>query len=819
MYYAKLLTIENPNFPIENIPQNILCYAISTLNIGIINGSQALNTLKLLKTCNVTLDQQALSGLLPSSSEITSDTLASLGSLAVGLPTSTIQKLNGSVLVDNISNLSAINGWSVAQASTIVKKVLNTNYMITVQSLKNLGSLIIGLPSSKLDILSSSDILTLANNSKFTTYMEQAPLALKQRFVQKVIQASYTENVFQSVPANLASEIPASKLITSTLDISKINQMKFMPSQAQVLFQTVITQVTNYSILSSNVLQGFTCGAAKNITNDQFVSLTKSMTGKSVNLGSSQLRCLANRLSKNGAPADFANYSSEILLYLGPYNNPSQCKDYFTRVGQANIDLLVQEKRVALLNSARTCLNISSASKITKDTLQTLGSLVCDLPTEEITNSDPYIVQALQSCSSFTDPQKTAILQKLKSVYGNPSSWTSTNMEQIGTLSSTFDSNTLANINSTIKRQFFQGFLKTTKSQHKTIFTYVMSQLKVSARPATRATSDCEELTTEKIAKQQEYIVISYTAAQLDACINNITVKDNLEILGSLDFNTDQLNILKNKLNLALTPAVPEEYLFQIGNIARMYSTKEISQWNVTSVDTLAAVLEDASWQTNDSKINALVTQYLKSPSATLDGTALTVLAPYICGLDETLISIISENDLQNSTKPLDTSTCTQNQKDLLYKKMRTAYLSFQNYSNAYYQIMSTVLGGAPFGDLQLFAKIQPEMDLTTFTELNPNEVKKLSAQNIKDLLGNNVLDIKTISNSSVVQAWLSVNSKPEVNNLGLNETAGVPEKLPDDFIVIIPVPQKSGASPLSFVYLLYTCTLVAIFYINNLFL
>ncbi|CAJ0915214.1 unnamed protein product [Ranitomeya imitator] len=814
----------------------------------------------------------ALTGLLSSATKITSSLLQSLGSLAVGLSTSTIENTDSITLSDSLSTLSNIDGWTVTQASAIVSKIIQTDSPITVDMFQKLGTLIIGVSSSKINSLSSENILALASNSIFSAHMEQAPVALKQKFVQMIIHAS-SSNIFQSVPPNLASEIPASNLLSSSLNFSDISGMKWTTSQARIFFQTVLIQVTDYSKLSSNILQGFTCGAANKLNNNQFVNLIKSLNGKSVNLESSQLSCLANRLTTSGATADFSSYSSDVLLFLGPYTKPSECENYFTSVGKANIDLLAQgsARRVSLMSSARTCLNISSASVITKETLQKLGSLACDLSDNEIKNSDPYILQALKSCTSFTDSQKSAILLKLKATYGDPSLWTVSTMGQIGRLSSAIDGTTLKLINTAVKRQFFPGFLTTMKTYYKTVFLLVISQLKVSARIATRAAPECEELTTDLIAKQNEYIVISYTAGQLDACLSNITLKDNLEILGSLAFENNQLQVLKNKLNTIFPTTIPNEYLIQIGNIARMYSTDEISMWNITTVDTLADILEGASWQTNDSKIDAMVTQYLSSSTATLDGTALTVLAPYICGLNETTIQKIPDNELKNSSQPLDTSTCTQGQKDLLYSKMKSAYSTSDDSSNAYYEMMTTVIGvlcsallraedstavrrrrkGQRPGACALQYFVCPQQGRAKYacagavaedqkktscnedrrrrsgpeTPIRPDQQQdrpwKLSAENIKALLGNSISDIDTITNSSVLQAWVSVNTQTEINKLGLGVKGGVNETMPDDFIIISLVTPTSGASSSSFsvIYLLNACTLVAIFYINNLFL
>lgn len=48
---------------------------------------------------------------------------------------------------------------------------------------------------------------------------------------------------------------------------------------------------------------------------------------------------------------------------------------------------------------------------------------------------------------------------------------------------------------------------------------------------------------------------------------------------------------------------VPEPYLIQLGNIARMYSEEEMSFWNITSLDTLATLIQSASWNSSDPKV------------------------------------------------------------------------------------------------------------------------------------------------------------------------------------------------------------------------
>ncbi|XP_040214373.1 uncharacterized protein LOC120944382 [Rana temporaria] len=828
IYAAQLFFMGNSTLTVQRIPVNILCHAVGKIDLGNLPQAQAIIILQSLKTCgaNVSLGQEQLTNLLPSITNVTSETLATLGSAAVGLSPSVLADTSGSALKDNLQTLSSITSWSVTQASVIVSNLVQSNFQINAETLTKIGQLVIGVQSAEITKLSATDIQDLAKNTNFTGFIEQAPIVLKQQFVLQVIQTSSIRNktIFETVPFALAGEIPSYHLLASNLNVSTINQMQWTSSQAQVFFHTIITEVKSFSDLSVNILQGFTCGAAKTLTDDQFVSLIKTMNGKAVTIDSDQLSCIARRLTNGGAPTDFSSIPSNVLLFMGPYTSESQCKDYFTRVGQANIDLLPQgsTKRTSLLSNAKSCLNINTNS-ISKENLVTLGSLACDLTYQDITSSDSYVLEALKTCSSFTDNQRAAILTRLKEQYGDPSAWTLSNMTMIGSLSSTLNSDTLKLINKDVKIKFFPGVLHSMKVQHKTTFTFVIKQLRASAKSASRDDlMTCNEvITTATINDQTDFMAATYSAAQLQACITNKTLKDSLTVLGGLAFDDEQLQALKNRMDMIFPTGVPEPYLIQLGNIARVYSEKEMSLWNITSVDTLAALIQGTSWNSSDSRINVLVQRYLQlNPNSTVDAILLTVLAPYICSLNENLIKNINLDDLRNSAQPLQISTCSQSTKDLLFDKMKSALSSNDKTANGYYQIMKPVIGGAKASDLIAFSTNPLDMDLTTFTTLNPNELKQLSAQNIKNLVGVNVIDINTIANSTVLQAWAASHTQMEVNNLGLYVKAGVEDAVPDGVINIKPVSPTSGAgAPRCAFYLLLVCALVALLHMDNIFL
>ncbi|XP_053328000.1 mesothelin-like [Spea bombifrons] len=801
IFFSELIASKDPSISLTKVPRKILCYIIGKLNIGSVGESQALATANILKNCsisNITLGNDVLASLLSSVSTFTAETLGTLGSLAGALsPTAIIEKTTGSALQQSLPTLSKIETWSVAQASSVVKKITEVGFTINATSLGSLGSLVIGLEANTMDNLTSADISALANNTRFVSYMEQATTTLRQRFVQQVIQVALAskKNIFQVVPANLASEIPVSRLIMSINNVQELGQMKWTTSQAQVFFQKVMDNVTDYSNLSVNILQGFTCGATNSLNNSQFQSLIKSM--KNVTLQSSQLSCATKRLTNTDVSTDFKSYPSDVLLFIGSSSNTflPDCKDYFSLLGKSNIDLLPRTSpiRTTHLTNAKTCLKISGT--LTKDNLETLGFLACDLTASEIIAADPYILTVLRSCSSFTDLQKPAINSKIININGNPGNWTISTLKEIGNLASILSTSTLQQLPMALKIEFFPNFLGNIKIKYKTSFSYIMKQLKESPI-STRALPSCTNLTTDIIVKQKDFIAVSYPSSALETCLDASVMVDNLDTLGSLAFDDSQLLVLRKKLDVAFTNGIPEDYLLQLGNIARMYSTDEIAKWNITRLQTLSSLIEKGSWESNDTKVNALVSRYLQQPRASLDGTTLTILAPKVCSLSGDNIGRISSDAIGSSTVPMDTSTCSQTNKNILFSKLKSAYQSFADSKYAYYLLLQPAIGGARAADLIQLSKDSPNMDINVFAGLNPEEVKNLAASTIKDLLGQNVADLSSIASSDLIKGWVAMNTQTAVNLLGLNLPAGVKEPTPNGFIVLDLATQPSGAAP-----------------------
>ncbi|EMP36896.1 Cytosolic Fe-S cluster assembly factor NARFL [Chelonia mydas] len=617
-------------------------------------------------------------------------TLITMQNPSIGLGSGWAKPSAGKVL----PLLSAAGGWSPAQASIVIKKVIQNGYQINkASSVLILGKLALGLPVNVLDKLDNKDTLLLAEDQNFTESMERAPLPVKHKFVQRILQ-SVTESTFLNIPDKLVDQIPLSRLAFPQININEINQKKWTATQASVFFQAVLKSMQQYSSLSSAVLQGFSCGAANFLNNSQFASLAKAM----------------------------------------------------------------RDKRTRLEDRQGT-----STLSFSKENLQILGNLSCALNGSDIAKSDPYILKVLQSCMSFTQDQLTAIEQQLKNKYGSPSTWTVSTLTDMGILASGLMSSTLQRISETEKTQFFPDFLSQLKTWNRNQFTYILKQLANPQRQK-RAATDCTRtpLTTEVVVKQRDLLASKYTSSSdLDACLPDDVLRNNLETLGKMEFQDPLLQVLKLKLD-KIFGTLPEDYLPLLGNIARMYTTAEIANWNITTAETLSALLTGTSWQQDLPKVKSLVTRPLEANGNQFDGTILTMLAPHICALEDTQIKAISSEAIRETSRPMNTSLCSQRQKNLLYSQLRAAYEENQSSPDAYYQLLKPAIGGAPTKDLIKFASGYPVMDVATFTVLNPDEVQKLSAQNLKDLLGANLPELNNLADDPVVKAWTQAHNQSE---------------------------------------------------------
>lgn len=81
---------------------------------------------------------------------------------------------------------------------------------------------------------------------------------------------------------------------------------------------------------------------------------------------------------------------------------------------------------------------------------------------------------------------------------------------------------------------------------------------------------------------------------------------------------------------------------------------------------------------------------------------------------------------------------------------------------------MKPYVGGARADDLRFLANNSVNMDFATFRGLDPEEVKKLSADTLINLLGVYLPTLQSGVNETVVMVWVASHPESEVRKLGL---------------------------------------------------
>ncbi|XP_078413774.1 mesothelin-like protein [Cetorhinus maximus] len=181
----------------------------------------------------------------------------------------------------------------------------------------------------------------------------------------------------------------------------------------------------------------------------------------------------------------------------------------------------------------------------------------------------------------------------------------------------------------------------------------------------------------------------TYPATNLDACLNNSVLAANLTELGNLAFNTDQLFVLKRKLGEIYPGGLPQEEIEKLGMIVTVYTIEDISQWNITDPDVLAAAMENSG---SAEMINALQSHYLKGLGVLNAAVLNTIGGTMLCTASEEKLKTILPTEFRKA-KPLDISTCSQAKKDIIFGIAKVAFQDQTGDPNTYYNLIKPYVG------------------------------------------------------------------------------------------------------------------------------
>ncbi|XP_032125261.1 mesothelin-like protein [Sapajus apella] len=530
-------------------------------------------------------------------------------------------------------------------------------------------------------------------------------------------------------------------------------------------------------------LQGFWCQPASQLPRDQLSALIRRLASLQVPLQAWQLGCLANLASRCGLQDDFMLHPPSLLLF---YNlsqvRADDCRAFIRRAAQGDLELLdhLPDQRVALRRAALACL-AAPLPRLRASDLQLLGVLVCDMDASSIATADPHVLENLQCCPQLTADQRIALNSLLaggRTQLGPPGSWTVEKLQALGPLATYISPHLWAQVQEAVGLGFFHSVVaacRTGRLSRHEARRFVSSFLESKAKPVSsghrlRTGQACIRGHITAATLQDDLFLVRYDCGQLESCLDSRVLTANLDPLLQHPLPVECQRVVKAKLTQIYPGGLPEAQLRLITSLVYLYSGAEIGRWNITSRDTVVALL--ASDVALENQTEAVLQKFLDHNGTVSSALLLAIGGARLCWMSPQQIQTIRPQELRLAGA-LDISSCPQSRKDVLYTKAQEAFGSSRTPA-AYYRLMRPYLGGAPVEELRQLAQANISMDIDTFTGLNPRVLQSLDVSTVIALLGPNVGDLQKARSHPALRSWLRSLSSSALGQLGLDtEHAG----------------------------------------------
>ncbi|XP_055220822.2 mesothelin [Gorilla gorilla gorilla] len=541
--------------------------------------------------------------------------------------------------------------------------------------------------------------------------------------------------------------------------------------QEAVPLEGVLANPPNISSLSPRQLLGFPCAEVSGLSTERVQELAVALAQKNVKLSAEQLRCLAHRLSE--PPEDLDALPLDLLLFLNPdaFSGPQACTRFFSRVTEANVDLLPRgaPERQRLLPAALACWGVRG-SLLSEADVRALGGLACDLPGRFVAESAEVLLPRLVSCPGPLDQDQQeaarAALQGGGPPYGPPSTWSVSTLDALRGL--------LPVLGQPIIRSIPQGTVAAWRRRSSRDPSWQQHEQTI-LRPRFRRDVEKTACPSGEKAREIDESLIFYRKWELEACVDAALLAAQMDRVNAIPFTYEQLDVLKHKLDELYPQGYPESVIQHLGYLFLKMSPEDIRKWNVTSLETLKALLEVNKGHKMSPQVATLIDRFVKGRGQldkdTLD--TLTAFYPgYLCSLSPEQLSSVPPSSIW-AVRPQDLDTCDPRQLDVLYPKAR---LAFQNMNRSeYFMKIQSFLGGAPTEDLKALSQQNVSMDLATFMKLRTEAVLPLTVAEVQKLLGPHVEGLKAEERHSPVRDWILRQQQDDLDTLGLGLQGGIP--------------------------------------------
>ncbi|MBN3317667.1 OTOAN protein, partial [Atractosteus spatula] len=578
-------------------------------------------------------------------------------------------------------------------------------------------------------------------------------------------------------------------------------------------------------------VQGVTCTMIDSVSNSSVQETTNTLVQSEAWLSKSQVSCIAKKLFSylgNLRQNYFSNISDSelraiptlILLHLPPEKlaslPPAVCSQFLEKVAQINLTAIPHSSltRPALRDRALACLGKNVTSLTGQDVLK-LGPLLCELGPQNLSLLSQEALNAslstLAQCRQLNASRREALFGRIQSIYGDPSTWTSSMMATLGPFlllndtalrslpSKSWLKTTLLDLLDTLPAPPSGPTATEYSSQlNLTALRWKLYSL-ITAPPGSmrkrRAVSSTPTL--QQILELGDSNVF-WTPEQL-ASMTPETFKDGLSTLGTVKgFSVEQLAALRNKSVQAwgVPSSLTAEHLLQLGCLAQGFSPSELRSLNL-SVDTVEA-LSTCNW--TQAQREAVLQGFLEQTHASagaLGALELVGLGQFVCGMTPEQVSQINTASYRGAARVLGSAECPLAVNERLKDKAVAVYGDMKTWTEAVVSEVGNVMGqsapmlsGLSASELQvLVSSVLPFISASAIPLIPPERLANVSATQLQALGPDNAAMVTEAQKS----AMNDLQKKALADVLGVQFTPRAQTTTTP--ATVTPLPQKAGGS------------------------
>ncbi|NXR17817.1 OTOAN protein, partial [Cinclus mexicanus] len=676
------------------------------------------------------------------------DTLGSLSDAVVGLTPSQLESLSPEAVHNAVATLNQVSGWAKSQVMILSSKYLSYEKVLSFYNMSQMGALVTGIGTQSLHSMNPRELAQIIRGT-MSQYLSDLSPAQQQGILRKIAASGEFFSSVKYIQGAFFKEVSLSGLWNLTgYNSSMLKEKELRSSQALYLYELLSKENNPVDLLSTGQLvKGVTCQLIESMDTDIFLNNFKFFEMNLYLLSPYQVNCLAWKFwevsNASIPPFLLLALPSEYLEYItGPL-----CVPFLERLGKTGMDLLnpSHHKRDAVLQKIQECLNSSISDEYDVDLL---GNLICHLPPAFLRGrmSLKAMAAALHQfklCQQLNHEQKTEIKYKLLQLYGSSNNWTAETTLDVGPfihLLSKEELNVLAEKFPDIILQIAKtvGPVSSAEELLSAVFQSVSNSTGSILLSLSRA--DCLRTrapSSNEIIKLGEANV--FWSVQELKCMDPGTFDKNVALLGAVSgFNSSQLTALKEKAKevWGFLPDWRSYQIISLGHIALALTEQEITELDLHSIDTVAALSQQTEWTLTQAR--AILQGFLNDSGqtiSTLKSFDLVGLGVILCALNSTEITSIRTAEFSAAIARIGLLFCTTPVLRQFKKMTESVFGAATSWNGSVLQEIGTIAGGMNEDELKAFDKsLMPYFQPSAVRHIPPEIFQALSPEQIANL-------------------------------------------------------------------------------------